>query len=184
MSSLIEEKIAAMSLSDECSEVVTEEPVSRCQHPTLNKLMFGRDSEGVYRCSQCCCDFRLEPVKPGQSTQHENKCNSSTTMDSENIELVMSSQNPGSSSSRLLREFVDLNEGLGEGGFGAVRKYRNKLDGQTYAIKRIKLGSSSLDGKTKREVELLSALYHDNIVRYFNCWIEDFYLFPPARYFK
>jgi serine/threonine protein kinase len=40
--------------------------------------------------------------------------------------------------SRYKEDFVELRM-LGEGGFGAVFKCKNKLDGQLYAIKKIRL---------------------------------------------
>ena len=46
---------------------------------------------------------------------------------------------------------------------------KNKLDGQVYAIKRIRLNPSSKhfsESKITREVSLLSQLHHENIVRY------------------
>ncbi|CAG0879388.1 unnamed protein product [Darwinula stevensoni] len=75
--------------------------------------------------------------------------------------------------SRLLQEFYDL-EWLGSGGFGDVLKGKNKLDGNIYAIKRVVLNprNRALNRKITREVKLLSRLNHENVVRYFNSWIE------------
>ena len=97
--------------------------------------------------------------------------------------------------SRLKSEFEVL-EDLGRGGFGDVLKVsiclsvcscvclsvclsvfsgpllslpqaRNYLDGRIYAIKRIKLTSGSrIMEKVTREVELLSQMNHEHIVRY------------------
>ena len=63
---------------------------------------------------------------------------------------------------------------LGKGGFGEVFKVKNNLDSQIYAIKRIKLDQKNkqLTRKLRREVELLSRLNHENVVRYYNSWIE------------
>ena len=51
---------------------------------------------------------------------------------------------------------------------------RNKLDGGLYAIKHVKLNPKSVDlyKKITREVKLLSRLNHENVVRYYNAWIE------------
>ncbi|XP_022092964.1 eIF-2-alpha kinase GCN2-like isoform X2 [Acanthaster planci] len=75
--------------------------------------------------------------------------------------------------SRLRSEFEVL-DFLGKGGFGSVTKVLNKLDGNAYAIKRILLNPKSreLNRKITREVKLLSRLNHENVVRYFNSWIE------------
>ena len=55
-----------------------------------------------------------------------------------------------------------------------VPKVKNNLDSQIYAIKRIKLDpiNKKLTQKLRREVELLSRLNHENVVRYYNSWIE------------
>lgn len=51
---------------------------------------------------------------------------------------------------------------------------KNKLDGGYYAIKRIQLNPKNrqLNRKIVREVKLLSRLNHENVVRYYNSWIE------------
>lgn len=76
--------------------------------------------------------------------------------------------------SRLQTEFEILNF-LGKGAFGDVLKVRNKLDNRQYAIKRIPLSNRNrqLYKKMTREVELLSRLNHENVVRYYNSWIES-----------
>ncbi|XP_071832965.1 eIF-2-alpha kinase GCN2-like isoform X2 [Apostichopus japonicus] len=75
--------------------------------------------------------------------------------------------------SRLNMEFEVLGN-IGKGGFGNVFRVRNRLDGNAYAIKRIVLNpkSKELNKKITREVKLLSRLNHENVVRYFNSWIE------------
>uniref|UniRef100_A0A4W6CCA5 non-specific serine/threonine protein kinase n=1 Tax=Lates calcarifer TaxID=8187 RepID=A0A4W6CCA5_LATCA len=62
----------------------------------------------------------------------------------------------------------DCIERLGKGGFGHVYKAREILVDKYYAIKVVR-------GKKKalREVTALSDLQHENIVRYYNCWMED-----------
>lgn len=50
---------------------------------------------------------------------------------------------------------------------------RNKLDGCYYAVKRIRVSPTSKQfRRIKGEVTLLSRLNHENIVRYYNAWIE------------
>ena len=75
--------------------------------------------------------------------------------------------------SRLQSEFSFLSK-LGKGGFGEVYKVKNNLDSQIYAIKRIQLDpkNKQLTKKLKKEVELLSRLNHENVVRYYYSWIE------------
>ena len=74
--------------------------------------------------------------------------------------------------SRLVEEF-DVIEKIGKGGFGEVFKAKHKLDQKFYALKRIPLNvSQKLQNKIFREVNLLSGLEHENIVRYFSTWIE------------
>ncbi|XP_058254672.1 eIF-2-alpha kinase GCN2 isoform X2 [Hemibagrus wyckioides] len=74
--------------------------------------------------------------------------------------------------SRYFIEFEEL-QLLGKGAFGAVIKVQNKLDGCYYAVKCIQVNPASKQfRRIKGEVTLLSRLNHENIVRYYNAWIE------------
>ncbi|KAK0390462.1 hypothetical protein QR680_019364 [Steinernema hermaphroditum] len=77
-------------------------------------------------------------------------------------------------SSRLMSEWA-MRKHLGGGGFGDVILAKNKVDGNDYAIKRIRLNprSEALNRKITREAKLFSKLNHPNIVRYYNAWIEN-----------
>ena len=74
--------------------------------------------------------------------------------------------------SRYAKEFVEDGR-LGRGGFGEVFKARNKIDGQPYAIKKVKARSRSALDPVLSEVTVLSRLNHPNVVRYFAAWIDD-----------
>jgi serine/threonine protein kinase len=56
------------------------------------------------------------------------------------------------------------------------------LDGGVYAIKRIELNpkNKQLNRKITREVKLLSRLNHENVVRYYNSWIESATIEPAS----
>ncbi|PSN34492.1 hypothetical protein C0J52_15806 [Blattella germanica] len=75
-------------------------------------------------------------------------------------------------SSRYLNDF-DPVHCLGKGGFGVVFEAKNKIDDCHYAVKRIPLPNrqESRD-RVMREVKALAKLDHQNIVRYFNAWLE------------
>lgn len=74
--------------------------------------------------------------------------------------------------SRYQTDFIEL-EKIGEGGFGHVWKARHKLDGNIYAIKKVKLSNNNEENRRiKREVTYLSSLNSPYIVRYFQTWVE------------
>ncbi|BEI98202.1 hypothetical protein CcaverHIS631_0305010 [Cutaneotrichosporon cavernicola] len=74
--------------------------------------------------------------------------------------------------SRYRQDFEEV-EFLGKGGFGEVVKARNKLDGRPYAIKKVKLSPEDDVHRVLREVNALSRVSHQYIVRYYSCWLED-----------
>jgi translation initiation factor 2-alpha kinase 3 len=83
--------------------------------------------------------------------------------------------------SRYLRDFDELGL-LGKGGYGQVFHVRHRLDGRTYAVKkvpirpsmvqRIATGGQAVLDEILTEVRSLSRLDHPNVVRYFSSWIE------------
>ncbi|KMZ91763.1 serine/threonine protein kinase [Plasmodium vivax Mauritania I] len=96
--------------------------------------------------------------------------------------------------SRYYRDFVEERV-LGCGGFGYVMKVKNKRFNITYALKKITLcsskkgacsylhSSSDLMNENNRyimeEAIMIAKLQHENIVRYYDAWVEnniDFYL--------
>ncbi|XP_028166308.1 eukaryotic translation initiation factor 2-alpha kinase-like isoform X2 [Ostrinia furnacalis] len=78
-------------------------------------------------------------------------------------------------SGRYENDFTPL-RCLGRGGFGVVFEARNNIDHCSYAVKRITLPKrESKRERVLREVRALAKLEHENIVRYFNAWLEE----PP-----
>lgn len=81
-------------------------------------------------------------------------------------------ESTAASQSRYSKDYVEEGR-LGRGGFGEVFKARSKVDGQLYAIKKVKARSSSALDPVLGEVTVLSRLNHPNVVRYFAAWIDD-----------
>jgi translation initiation factor 2-alpha kinase 4 len=60
---------------------------------------------------------------------------------------------------------------LGQGGFGTAYKVRNRVDSRIYALKTVLLLKADVS-KVLREVQVLSSLSSDNVVRYYGAWVE------------
>jgi serine/threonine protein kinase len=81
------------------------------------------------------------------------------------------------SPSRYKSDFLSK-QVIGKGAFGAVFRARHRIDGNEYAIKKVKFSfrnASELERAYKRvvrEVQSLAALDHQNIVRYNQAWFE------------
>jgi eukaryotic translation initiation factor 2-alpha kinase 3 len=99
--------------------------------------------------------------------------------------MVPSSVQQGSRDSNYARKFKELDR-LGKGGFGEVYRTQHFLDGQYYAVKKIRITaaqlrsiSSEVDAKPLlAELRALAHLQQRNVVRYFDSWIETR---PAAR---
>lgn len=113
----------------------------------------------------------------GQLTTTAKDCETETASPEPNEEELEEKAIPfpliGSGQSRLQSEFNYIGP-IGKGGFGEVMKVQKLLDGRVYAIKRIQLNpkNQKLTKKIVREVKLLSRLDHENVVRYYNSWVE------------
>ncbi|XP_072929704.1 eIF-2-alpha kinase GCN2 [Epargyreus clarus] len=111
---------------------------------------------------------------PSKSPNNKDKENGeSESEDEDGTKRIHTISTLANGHSRLNIEFEVL-AWLGKGAFGDVLKVQNKLDGGFYAIKHVKLNPKSveLNKKITREVKLLSRLNHENVVRYYNAWIE------------
>lgn len=96
---------------------------------------------------------------------------SSTSLSHPRLRRESSSGMPGSYS-RYAIDWVEQGR-LGKGGYGVVVKARNKVDGRTYAIKKIKQKSAAALTEVLSEVMLLSRLNHPCVVRYYTAWPEE-----------
>jgi serine/threonine protein kinase len=80
-----------------------------------------------------------------------------------------------SSLSRYNEDFSEVKV-LGRGGYGKVFLAVHKFDGRSYAVKRVDLQSSGEEfEKIMREVQTLSRMQHQHVVRYYNAWLESSY---------
>lgn len=77
-----------------------------------------------------------------------------------------------------MNEFAQ-GEKIGKGGFASVYRAKNHSDKNDYAIKKIKLNVNGLKGNVQEELErvlseatCLAKFNNDNIVRYYNSWLE------------
>lgn len=69
--------------------------------------------------------------------------------------------------------FTDI-QLIAKGGFGVIYGGVHKLDGNRYAIKHMRSkATSSLFQMQVAEIRMLSRIYHPNIVRYHNSWVDE-----------
>lgn len=74
--------------------------------------------------------------------------------------------------SRFEQDFECI-ELLGRGAFGDVWRCRHRLDGQEYAVKRVRCRSDmDVEQHVLREARVNASISHPNIVRYHTAWVE------------
>ncbi|KAL0819440.1 hypothetical protein ABMA28_007545 [Loxostege sticticalis] len=134
---------------------------------------FTEDEHTQWSAEQMLNHCFLVDAPAKQILNHKKDENGSGSEDDEAVKKIHNVSPATNGHSRLNAEFEVLTW-LGKGAFGDVLKVKNKLDGGFYAIKRVKLNPESvqLNKKITREVKLLSRLNHENVVRYYNAWIE------------
>ncbi len=76
-------------------------------------------------------------------------------------------------SSRYAEDFSEVKV-LGRGGYGKVFLALHRFDGRAYAVKRVDLLGEEFE-KIMREVQTLSRMQNQHVVRYYNAWLESSY---------
>lgn len=64
---------------------------------------------------------------------------------------------------------------LGEGAYSSVYHVKRNLDGQIYALKKVRMGKLSDKEKENalNEVRILASINHKSICRYYEAFIEE-----------
>ena len=70
---------------------------------------------------------------------------------------------------------------IGEGGFGKTFKVINKENNEIYVIKKIPIKDNDLE-KIIKEAEILSKIHNENIVKYFDSFIDNKYFYIVMEY--
>ena len=70
---------------------------------------------------------------------------------------------------------------IGEGGFGKTFKVINKKNNEIYVIKKIPIKDNDLE-KIIKEAEILSKIHNENIVKYFDSFIDNKYFYIVMEY--
>jgi len=76
----------------------------------------------------------------------------------------------------------ELEDKLGEGAFGAVYRSVHKPTGMEIAIKLLPRREGGADEETMREIEVLRKCNHDNIVKYYGCFLDESHLWVLMDY--
>jgi len=84
----------------------------------------------------------------------------------------------GVNDKRYISDFEEITK-IGSGGFSSVFKVKNKLDDNFYAVKKIQLRIKDIKNdinaeleRVLREAKFLAKVFHPNVIRYYNSWIE------------
>eukprot|EP01059_Diplonema_ambulator_P002508 TRINITY_DN12126_c0_g1_i1.p1 TRINITY_DN12126_c0_g1~~TRINITY_DN12126_c0_g1_i1.p1 ORF type:complete len:426 (+),score=48.10 TRINITY_DN12126_c0_g1_i1:51-1328(+) len=97
----------------------------------------------------------------------------------ESVELSQAGETPGwfATQFRLVTE-------IGKGNFGKVVEVVSTLEGMHYAVKILNTAIRSQHELSRKieEAKVLARCDHPNILRYYNCWVEDKQLYIQCEY--
>ncbi|XP_073289655.1 uncharacterized protein [Primulina huaijiensis] len=99
---------------------------------------------------------------------------SKNSYDDESGSAPSSIRSQAFSLSSYFQSMYEVLNKIGKGGYGRVFECRHKLDGMTYAVKKIPFNEDNED-QVIQEVKIMAQLHHPNIVRYHQSWIEEGY---------
>ncbi|TKX19783.1 putative eukaryotic translation initiation factor 2-alpha kinase 1 [Elsinoe australis] len=157
----------------------------------LSQQLNALDLSGQEDSTQGAADNRLirQPLRrlltdtTGPNTAHGLVLPTSASLPSTQSPLAsqLLPSHPLLDSTRYVRDFEEVCM-LGKGGYGSVFQCNHRLDGRSYAVKKITLGPSVLARVQHRgegelnsilgELRIMARLEHPNIVRYFGGWVE------------
>ena len=85
-----------------------------------------------------------------------------------------------------LHDFYDLENSLGKGKYGIVKKGRHKKSGKEVAVKIVKKKELSLKDieLLKREIEVLKICQHPNIIRFYDVFENSDYIYIVMEYLQ
>lgn len=96
------------------------------------------------------------------------------------VPLVARPRQEPRTQSRYVHDYVEIGK-ISSGNFGSVMKCRQKVDGMEYAVKRVPINcraGASSRRLAKKEIFAFAALEaHPHVVRYYQSWIEDSYIY-------
>lgn len=167
---IMENDLSAVTFDDTSGRLPTKATVGTEDYE--RELL--RQREAFEKARQVRLELGTGIVRRTSSGTHEN------SYEEEDFEIDLDYNPAAVSASRYETDFIELGV-LGAGGGGEVVKARNRLDGRIYAIKKILLeqedGAMAKIGalqnqKLRREVTTISRVTHNNIVRYYQAWVE------------
>lgn len=83
-----------------------------------------------------------------------------------------------------LHDYYDLNESLGKGKYGLVKRGVHKKSGKEVAVKIVKKKELSLKDMEllKREIEVLKVCQHPNIIRFYDVFENSDFIYIVMEY--
>lgn len=141
----------------------------------LENLMFGNITETIQedllsKRPEFFLDYSNNPIS-ASATIFSKTISTNDEKIERNIEKSLE-KGLNNSKSRYQIDFEEI-ASIGKGSFGEVIKAKNRLDGRYYAIKKIKIYQGNFLKKIMREVQTLSLMHHQNVLRYYQAWIEE-----------
>ncbi|CAG2113014.1 unnamed protein product [Medioppia subpectinata] len=90
-----------------------------------------------------------------------------------------------SSDNNYNNQFIEMSA-IGSGGFGTVFKVKHGLDDKMYAVKRLQFKDISEETKQSvvEEMNSLTKLDSDFVVKYYNSWLESNHLFIQMQFYS
>jgi len=137
--------------------------------PTTTTKMLAENTPDIYNNRDISIRDVVNTINENMmSTKEEEKENENNSSSNNN-----NSDEP-EKQTRFQKDFISVRH-LGKGGFAVwVKEAKNRLDNQTYAVKKVQLKRNpKMNKKIIREVTTLARLFHNHIVRYYNAWYED-----------